>query len=284
MKTLVVDSHFLAHRAIHTMGALSYENEDTGVIFGFLMQILAYAKIHKTNDIIFCWDSKDSKRKKIFPGYKNREKKEMTDQEKEDQQRGFAQFDVIREEIIPCMGFKNNYFQAGYEADDLISTTVMYHELDFIIITADADMYQLLDFASIWNPSKKDFYTFEDFWKEWRIPPEDWIAVKSYAGCSSDTIPGLSGVGEKTAAKFLRGELKETTKTHKTILKEGPEILSRNKVLVELPFIGTRICPIFKNRLDFDSFIQDICYRYSFDSFLKQDYYRKWENFFRGDF
>lgn len=265
------------------MDALSYENEDTGVIFGFLMQLQAYAKIHKTNDIIFCWDSHDSKRKEIFPGYKDRKEVELTEIEKADKKRGFDQFNVIRDEVIPIMGFKNNFKQKGYEADDLIATTVMYHEKDFIIITADADMYQLLDFASMWNPKKKEFYTFEDFWAEWKLPPMEWIKVKSFAGCTSDTIPGLVGVGEKTAAKYLRGELKQTTKTYKTLIG-GWELLQRNIELVELPFPGTKVNTLVPNELDFDKFVQDICYKYSFDSFLASNYYTKWENFFKGNF
>lgn len=282
-KSLVIDSHFLCHRAIHTLRALDYENGSTGVIFGFLMQLQAYAKTHHTNDIIFCWDSHDSKRKDVFPGYKNRDKVEMTEEEKEDHKRGFDQFDVIRDEIIPAMGFKNSFYQKGYEADDLIATTVMYHEKDFIIITADKDMYQLLDFASIWNPSKKEFYTFEDFWKEWRLPPEEWIKIKSFAGCSSDTIPGIVGVGEKTAAKYLRKELKNTTKAFEAIVGSD-ELLKRNIELVELPFHGTNVNNLVPNELNFDRFIQDVCYKYSFDSFLSDNYHLKWQNFFEGNF
>jgi len=281
--TLIIDSHFLCHRAIHTMGALDYENENTGVIFGFLMQIQAYAKEHKTNDIIFCWDSHDSKRKDMFPGYKKRDKSDMTEEEKANQKRGFDQFDVLRDEVIPAMGFKNNYFQKGYEADDLIATTVMYHEKDFIIITADADMYQLLDFADMWNPKSKRFYTFEDFWEEWNLPPEEWIKIKSFAGCSSDTVPGLQGIGEKTAAKYLRSELKNTTKAYQTLIG-GWEVLQHNIRLVELPFPGTDVNKIVPNELDFDRFIQDVCYRYSFDSFLADNYHLKWDNFFKGAF
>lgn len=282
-KTLVVDSHFLAHRAIHTMGALAYENEHTGVIFGFLMQLQAYAKIHKTNDIIFCWDSHESKRKEHFPGYKKRPKKNMTEIEKEDQKRGFDQFDVIREEVLPAMGFKNIYIQKGYEADDLIATTVMHYIKDFIIITADADMYQLLDFADMWNPAKKEFYTFENFWEEWNLPPEEWIKIKSFAGCTSDTIPGLQGIGEKTAAKYLRSELKNTTKAYKALLN-GAELLEKNRQLVELPFPGTEVNKIVSDELNFDRFVQDVCYKYSFDSFLSGNYHLKWQNFFDNKF
>jgi len=285
MTTLVVDSNFLAHRAIYTMNALSYEDDKTGVIFGFLMQILSYAKEFKTNDIIFCWDSTNSKRKELYPDYKaNRVKEDITEEEEELKLSGYKQFDTLREEVLPLMGFKNVYFQDGYEADDLIATTVGWHEGEFVIITADHDMYQLLDFADMWNPASKQLYTYDDFGQEWELSPIDWIDVKSLAGCSSDNIAGIKGVGEKTAAKFIRNELKSTTKAYQKIESARGNVLKRNKPLVTLPFIGTNIYKIKDNKLNFDNFVEHICYRYSFDSFLKDNYYLKWENFFAGRF
>lgn len=285
MKTLIIDSPFLAHRSIHTMGDLSFEDAHTGVIFGFLMQILSFAKEFKTNDIIFCWDSKKSKRKKLFPEYKsNRTKKDRSPEEEELMQNGYKQFDILRKNILPVMGFKNIYHQDGYEADDLIATTVMYHEKDFVIITADHDFYQLLDFADMWNPKTKEIYNFNAFVKYWSVYPEDWIKIKSYSGCSSDAIPGIDGIGEKTAVKYIRGELKSTTKAFSKIKKYGKKVLDHNEILVTLPFPGTSVFKIKKDELDFDQFIKQVCYRYSFDSFLNDTYYRKWENFFNNKF
>ena len=282
---LVIDSNFLCHRAIHTMGALSYEDSKTGVLFGFLMQILSYAKEFETNDIIFCWDSTNSKRKELYPDYKgNRVKDDLTEEEEELKQNGYEQFDILREEILPLMGFKNVYHQDGYEADDLIATTVGWHEQDFIIITADHDMYQLLDFADMWNPSSKKMYTYDDFKEEWGVEPIDWITIKSLAGCSSDNITGIKGVGEKYAAKYMRQELKETTQAFKKIASFGKDILNTNKPLVTLPFVDTNIYKINDNELNFDNFVKYVCYRFSFDSFLNDNYYLKWENFFNNKF
>ena len=283
--TIIIDCPFICHRAIHTMNALSYEEEHTGVLFGFLMQVLSFAKEFKTNDIIFCWDSKDSKRKEIYPEYKaNRIKEESTPEEEELKNNGYKQFDILRQEILPDMGFKNIYYQKGYEADDLIATTVMFHEKDFVIITADHDMYQLLDFGDMWNPKSKLIYSFDDFVKEWNVYPEDWIKIKSYAGCSSDNISGIMGVGEKTAVKYLRNKLKPKSKAFLKMKEHGKATLKTNKILVELPFPGTDINYISKDVLDFDNFIKKVCYRYSFDSFLTDAYYLKWENFFKGNF
>ena len=66
--------------------------------------------------------------------------------------------------------------------------------------------------------------------------------------------------------------------------KYGQSTLNHNKILVELPFPGTAVHSIAKDVLDFDNFIKQVCYRYSFDSFLSDAYYLKWENFFKGEF
>lgn len=267
------------------MGALSSENEGTGVIFGFLMQVLAYAKEHQTNDIIFCWDSVNSKRKEVHPEYKaNRTSEDLSDADKAAKADGYKQFDILRKEVLPLMGFKNIYYQDKYEADDLIATTVMYHEKDFVIITSDQDMYQLLDFASVWNPSKKEMYSYEDFYEEWNLVPEEWIKIKTLAGCSSDNVIGIKGVGEKTVAKFLKNELKPHLKSYQKIMVEMDEVKERNKILVELPFPGSHVFKIQPDELNFNNFVQKICYRYSFDSFLNDKYYIKWENFFHNKF
>lgn len=284
-KTLVVDCNYLCHRAIHTMGTLSFEDHNTDVIFGFLKQILSYAKIHKTNDIIFCWDSVNSKRKKLYSKYKaNRHKKDLTPEEIELKKDGYKQFNELKTRVLPLMGFKNIYSQDGYEADDLIATTVMYHEKDFILITSDHDMYQLLDFTDMWNPSSKKLYTYNNFFNEWGVNPYDWIEIKSLAGCSSDNIEGIQGVGEKTAAKYIKEKLKTSSKIYRKIKKEEEIILKTNVPLVQLPFPGTKVYKIFNNKLDFDNFIQNVCYWYSFDSFLTGDYLLKWQNFFKGKF
>jgi len=72
---------------------------------------------------------------------------------------------------------------------------------------------------------------------EYGIAPSQWADVKAIAGCSSDGVEGVRGVGEKTAAKFLRGNLKPASKAHQAIVA-GNNVWRRNLPLVRLPFPG----------------------------------------------
>jgi hypothetical protein len=74
---------------------------------------------------------------------------------------------------------------------------------------------------------------------QFNLKPEDWIHVKAIAGCSTDEIPGVEGVGETKAVSFLRGAMNKETETWKRIraFRKTPEY-QRNLKLVTLPFEG----------------------------------------------
>ena len=283
MKKIVFDSHGLCHRAMYTMDALTYETQHIGVIYGFLRQLLTFSKLFKSNELIFCWDSKskDSLRKKLFPGYKEkRNKKELEPSELQLLKNGLKQFGIVRKEILTAIGFKNLYHQNGYEADDLIATTVMYHDEDFVCVTSDEDMYQLLDFMDMCKPNNKEIVTYESFVEKYRITPEQWIDVKAYGGCRSDGVPGIPGIGEGKAIQYILGKMNPDTKTYKKFTKE---IYNEMKPLVELPFKGTKVFKIQKDSLSWDNFI-DICDEYNFQSFLRDPLETRWRNCFNGVF
>ena len=81
---LILDCNYLAHRAKHVFGDLSHEGSMTGVIYGFLKDLLILSERFNTQRFIFCWDSKSSKREKIYPLYKaNRKAIEYTKEEQE---------------------------------------------------------------------------------------------------------------------------------------------------------------------------------------------------------
>lgn len=281
-KTLLIDASFLGHRSRFTLGNLSTEERRTGVIFGFLDQIWTIGMEFQTNNFIFCWDSRESIRKEMSPIYKNKRHEDLTPEEIYELKIAFEQFDILRTEVLPEMGFKNHFQQEGYEADDIFASYV-HRNKDCIIVSADQDLFQLLDYADMYNNQTKKLITSKSFQKLYGCTPKQWIQVKAIAGCKSDNVAGIEGVGEKSVIKYLNGELpkltkkKEPNKSFALIEEFKEEKLKENIPLVKLPLRGTKVFKKVPNDFSMERFIR-ICFKYEFISFIKEQ--EQWRRFF----
>ncbi|KKK99183.1 hypothetical protein LCGC14_2635310 [marine sediment metagenome] len=183
-------------------------------------------------------------RKDLYDGYKSNRKRtlEMTDEEKQFRADLRQQLECLRTKMLRKMGFKNICWQQDFEADDIIASICKdyYEEKEFIIVSTDQDMYQLLDGdrVTIYNPMSKRSVTRESFEEQYEIEVEKWAKVKAIAGCTSDSIPGIKGVGEVGAIKYLNGVLKESTKAYEKIDSQL-DLVAHNLRLIQLPFPGT---------------------------------------------
>ena len=275
--TILIDANSVAHQMKHGMSDLSFHEKQVGVIFGFLRQLLLLAKILKSNNFVFAWDSRSSVRSQFFPEYKGRRKKEKTPEEKELDDIAYAQFNALQHEILTEIGFLNSFYQEGYEADDIIASIVHCNKKEkVVIISTDEDLYQLLsENVTMYSIRKKQEYTHHNLWKDCRVPPQDWPDVKAIAGCSSDDIPGVAGVGEKTACKYLNRQLCITHKTYRAI-KDNGELIKRNLKLVTLPYPGTNNIQTLTNIPSLKGFL-NVCTRYGFESFMYKDNLAQWK-------
>lgn len=241
---LLLDCNYLARRAYHTTGKLQFDGDRTGVLFGFFRDLIVLHEEFSNCRTAFCFDHGGSVRKSVFPGYKSSREKQKASQNKkevQEEKQFYRQVNNLRDVHLLEIGYNNVFSQPGYEADDLIASVIGSFDGEIIIVSADQDLYQLLsDRVRIWNPQKQFMMTENGFRKKWGLRPRDWIKVKAIAGCSTDDIAGIKGVGEITAAKYLRGELSKGSNAHVAI-KAGQEIIHDNKLLVRLPFPGTHI-------------------------------------------
>ena len=89
----------------------------------------------------------------------------------------------------------------------------------------------LTDTVSMYKSKKKKLYTKQNFINEFDIEPKQWVKVKQIAGCKSDTVDDISGIGEKRAIQYLKNELNEKTKGYQNI-QEGQDVIDRNEDLV----------------------------------------------------
>ena len=244
---LIIDVSGLAYRAFHTLGDLSYGGQSTAVLFGIFRDIVNLQDLYATGHIVFCFDGGHDVRTGIYPDYKASRKtkrKEMDEAEREARRGLRRQLYLLRTKHLPAAGFRNVFWQEGYEADDLVASVCCY-SIEFlrgdeaVIVSSDQDMLQLLsNKVVIYSPHQKRPVTKDSFIKQWGIDPTLWADVKAIAGCDGDDVPGVNGVGEKTAAKFIVGNLKANTKAYAKIVAAN-KLYKRNLRLVRLPAEGT---------------------------------------------
>jgi len=141
--------------------------------------------------------------------FRHEEYKEYKDGRSETPDELKIQFPIAKE-LLTCMGIK--YYEIdNYEADDIIGTFSNYCDLDSnyqgVIISSDKDLLQLIsDEVEIKLLKQKDYirYNKDSFKEEYKIDPIRIIDLKALMGDSSDNIPGVKGIGEKTALKLLQ--------------------------------------------------------------------------------
>lgn len=238
---ILFDCDYLAHRAYYSMPRLEFEGMGTSVTFGFLSEVIRQQNLHASGKVAFCFDKGKSLRKEIYGGYKDHSQLDEFEWKKKKELH--KQIHFLRDEYLIEIGYKNVFCQDGYEADDMIASICENLRPDerAVIVSADADLLQLLreDQIEIWNLSKKKMITESAFYEEWGIEPSMWSEVKAIAGCVSDKVKGVKGVGEKKAAAFLRNEIKPGSIAGQNIVN-GSSTIERNRKLVRLPFKGTR--------------------------------------------
>jgi DNA polymerase-1 len=242
---LILDVHYLCHRAFHSTQNLTHNQKGSGVVFGFLKSITHLKDEFGTDNVAFCFEHPHLFRRDIYPQYKRkRATVERTDEEKVLYESLIIQISELQKRYLPRIGFKNIFSYRGMESDDTMARIAETYkeEAEIILVTADNDMLQCLDDnVIIWNPATRKRKTVEWFEREYKMDPRKWAVVKAIAGCSSDEVEGIKGVGEKTAVKFLQGNLPTKSKAYQSILSpQGKAIVRRNRALVRLPYEG---CP-----------------------------------------
>lgn len=241
---LLLDVSNLAHRASHAHGGLMYNDEHTGVLFGIRRDALFLEQEFGTNTLAFCFDSKHKDlRKAILPSYKCGREELKANEDMEAQELRQAMYRQVKQlyDLLGEMGCANRWGVKGYEGDDIIASLVLNSPAfdRLIIVSTDKDLWQLLDGERVvqFNPISKKITRASDLVAEYGIMPSQWASAKAWAGDAGDSVPGLKGVAEKTAAKWLLGQLPEKKKA---LFEANLEMYNRNIQLVKVPFAG---CP-----------------------------------------
>jgi DNA polymerase-1 len=142
--------------------------------------------------------SRETFRNKIFPEYKANRQKTPPDL--------IPQFPLIRDASI-AFGCEVAEFH-GFEADDVIASYVKKAKFlgaNVVIVSSDKDLMQLYgEGVEIFDPMKSKWITEEDVIEKFGVPPSKVVDVQALAGDPSDGIPGVPGIGTKTAAELIK--------------------------------------------------------------------------------
>lgn len=199
-KLLLVDGSSYLYRAYYALPPLSApDGTPTGAIYGFVRMLLKLISTFNTPYIAVVFDRPEKTvRHKIYKEYKATRKETPNDLQ--------VQIPKIKE-IIKLLGIKILEIP-GYEADDIIATLSKKAEnlgFEVIIVTPDKDMNQLIDqHIKIFNPMKEEIVDTQKVIEKYGVSPQQFIDYLVLVGDSIDNIPGIKGVGPKTAASLLQ--------------------------------------------------------------------------------
>ena len=204
-KILLIDGHSILNRAFYGLPDLTNsEGLHTGAVYGFLNIILRILEEEKPEYLTVAFDlHAPTFRHKIYEAYKGT-RKPMPQELRE-------QVPLIKE-MLQAMGVEI-VSEEGYEADDLLGTLARQSEekgMDVTILSGDRDLLQLAtDKVMIRLPKTvRGKTTIEDYhaqqvMEKYQVTPAQIIELKALMGDSADNIPGIPGVGEKTATKLI---------------------------------------------------------------------------------
>ncbi len=227
---LLIDAHSLIHRAYHALPPLTdTAGNPSGALYGVASVLIKILSTKQPTHVIALFDRpEETFRKKLYTEYKAHRKK-ADDELIHQLQEAPHLFETFG---ITCMS------KVGFEGDDLIGTCVSQFKKDHTIriLTGDLDALQLVEPGVVVETFKRGVgdvvvYDSKAVKERFSITPKQLPDYKALVGDSSDNIPGIQGIGPKTAAKILT-----TYQSIETLIKKNPEeykdIVSQKEQLV----------------------------------------------------
>ena len=202
----VIDGKSVFYRGYYSMPGLSLpDGTPTGGVYGFATLAIELIKQLKPDYVAVAWDKKETnirKRKQMYPQYKAGRKKAPDD---------FYEQIPILYELLDAFGWPL-YEIDDYEADDIMGAFAKQAEakgIETMLVTSDLDALQIVSPLTRVYAVKKGFSEIEEFHEEYfetkyGIRVNQFLDLKSLQGDSSDNMPGVPGIGPKTAIELLQ--------------------------------------------------------------------------------
>ena len=284
-RLIIIDSNALLHRSFHALPPLmNSSGQETGAVYGYLLTLFKAINDLKANYIVATFDTKmPTFRHEMFKDYKGQRPATPT---------GIISQIPVAKEVLDA--FKIPVFaKEGVEADDLIATICKKVApasaegsgvvKEIYIVSGDLDNTQLInENIKVYTLGKgiKDtvIYDINKVRERFGVDPKQMVDFKALTGDPSDNIPGVEGIGKKTAAEIIQkyGSIKnlyEELSTDTAVLKpKVKEMLKQNKESA----LMSRDLAQMKNDVDIDFKIED-CEFGKFDEKKIEEIFKKLE-------
>ncbi len=198
-KICLIDGSGYIFRAFYGLPPLtSPDGVPVNAVYGFTNMFLKLTTKIPCDYCLVLFDAKRQNfRNQIFADYKGTRK--------ETPEELIPQFPIIRE-AVDVLNL-NHLEMEGYEADDLIATytnKALEKGLEVVIVSGDKDLMQLIrPNVEFYDPMKDKFFTPEDVKEKFGVYPDKVVDVQALSGDSIDNVPGVAGIGPKTAAQLV---------------------------------------------------------------------------------
>jgi len=225
VRLVLIDGHAIIHRAYHAYPPLTTsKGEIVGAVYGFTSILLTVLQKLQPQFVAVTFDKK-------APTFRHKKFKEYKAHRKPVDEQLIGQIPRVHE-IVETLNIP--VFELdGFEADDMIGTLARQADQEVIIVTGDADALQLVNNkVKVYMPARgkhpEKVYTEELVLEKYGVKPAQIVDLKALAGDPSDGIPGVKGIGPKTAAKLI-GEFVTVEGIYKNLAKISPEISKKLK-------------------------------------------------------
>ena len=245
-KLVIIDGKSVFYRGYYAMSNLgTADGTPTGGIYGFASLAFEVIRKLKPDYVVVAWDKKGTstaRRSEIYPEYKAGRKKAPDD---------FYEQIPLLKDFLAALGWP--LFECdGYEADDILGTLAVQANklgIEADLITSDLDMLQLIDSDTKVFAMKRGFSEIEEFdlkyfEEKYGLKQAQFLDLKALQGDSSDNIPGVPGIGPKTATTLLQ-EFFTLENIYENLDKIKPAWRSKLEAGKESAFMSKKIAEIW---------------------------------------
>ena len=262
---VLIDGNSLINRAFYATPPLTAKDgTPTNAVYAFINMLIKLIGDEKPKYILVAFDRKEPTfRHKMYADYKGTRKPMPEDLR--------PQIDLLKT-VLDALGI-SRYEQAGIEADDILGTLSRKFSVPSVIVTGDKDSFQLVNERTSVYFTKRgisdvDVYNNDNFTDKTGIKPPQIVDLKSLMGDSSDNIPGISGVGEKTALNLVKtyGTLENLYANVSSLTGKLFERVSSSKEIAEL----SKTLATIDTDVDIPLNLDELTYKFPFPAEAKQ--------------